>query len=341
MDNALQTKNYNGLSIGKFVMAFFVIASHCSVSSAFGDFSFAVENLFHISVAFFFICSGYFLYEKKYDAKKLLSSAKKFFIFYTIWSIIYLPLTIYGEIFWQTPFLKALIKLVRNYICIGVNFYSWQLWYLLAGTIAMLMLHFLTKRKFNENKIFIIALFLYLISILINFANDNKDIFPNIINKAVDMYFMVFGTIRTGFFMGFFYISLGMIISKYIQNQSKIIVLIYSVIGIAGYLCIQNENLSKLFQPLLAIGIFMMFLSIKPKNKKLCDVINKTSAIMYFIHLYFLFIYRIAFTDINNDNFNPFTAFAFTASLSIIISLAIYYIASKHKSKLTQSVFGI
>lgn len=340
MDNALQTKNYNGLSIGKFVMAIFVIASHSTVSSVFGNFSYAVENLFHICVPFFFISSGYFLYEKKYDANKLLASAKKFFIFYTIWSIIYLPLTVYGEIFWETPPLKAIVKLVKNYICVGVNFYSWQLWYLLADVIAMLMLHFLTKRRLNENKIFIISLCLYLLSIFINFANGNKDIFPSLVNKTVDLYFFVFGTVRTGFFMGFFYISLGMLVSKYIQHQSKIIPLLFLVIGF-GNILFENESISKLFQPFLAVGIFMLFLYIKPRNNKLCYVLNKNSSIIYFVHMYFLFLYRILFTDMKSDNFNSFFAFGFTFVLSLICSVTIYFISSKHKSKLTKNVFGI
>lgn len=341
MDNCLKSKNYAGLDVGKFIMAFFVIAAHSYLPNILNDYSYIPENLVQICVPYFFLCSGYFIGEKNYTEKKLLTSVKKFLSFYACWSVIYLPLTVYGEIFWKTPILKAIIKVIKNYLFVGVNFYSWHLWYLLAGTVAFFIIYFLMKRKISVEKIFAISLCLYLISILINFSHNNPSLFPDIYNQAVGLYFFVFNTVRNGIFQGFFYIALGMMISKFYKNNNIFAVLVFLTVGTLGYIFTKNDVIIRLFQPIFAIGVFTLFLLIKPKNKRLCTAMRKSSSITYFIHMYFLFLYRIVFTDLNSDSFNYILAFLFTAILSFIAAELIYIISSKHKSKLTKSLFGI
>lgn len=341
MENSLKAKNYCGLDIGKFIMSFFVILAHSSFQSVFNEYSYIFENLFHISVTFFFLCSGYFICEKNYDEEKILLSAKKHFSFYISWSLVYLPLTIYGEIFWKTPLLKAIAKLAKNYLFVGVNFYSWHLWYLLASSIAFFIIHFLTKKKIDINKIFVISLCLYLISIFINFSSNNPSLFPEIYNKIIRLYFYVFNTVRNGLFEGFFYVALGMIISKFYKNYNVFITVAFLVSGTIGYIFMKNEIIIKLFQPIFAVGVFMLFLLIKPKNKKICLVLRNNSSVIYFVHMYYLFLYRLIFTDLNSDFFNYASAFLFTAILSYVTSILIYVICSKHKSKLTKKLFGI
>lgn len=127
---------YNCIDILKLIMAFFVIAIHSELSSITSGVCKDILNIiFALAVPYFFITSGFLLFRKTdinnwvgSDKIRILRYLVKTLKLYGAWSLIYLPLTIYGEVrIYNTPLQKAVIKVFKNILLVGENFYSWQL----------------------------------------------------------------------------------------------------------------------------------------------------------------------------------------------------------------------
>lgn len=70
----------------------------------------------------------------------------KYILLYIKLSIIYIPLTIYGiYYFHKSSTEKIVVGIIRNYILVGEQFYSWPLWYLLSSIFALISFYFFMK----------------------------------------------------------------------------------------------------------------------------------------------------------------------------------------------------
>lgn len=95
------------------------------------------------------VCTGYFLIVKQPEKDlhtKLGYRIKKIFNIYIIWSIVYLPLTVYGWFIEGNKTVEYVVLCIRNYILVGDNFYSWALWYLNGLIFALILIDILSKR---------------------------------------------------------------------------------------------------------------------------------------------------------------------------------------------------
>lgn len=106
---------YNCIDLLKLIMAFFVIAIHSGLSNiTSGICKDILNDIFALAVPYFFITSGFLLFRKtdinnwgSNDKKRLLRYLVKILKLYGAWTLIYLPLTIYGEVrIYNTPFLR-------------------------------------------------------------------------------------------------------------------------------------------------------------------------------------------------------------------------------------------
>lgn len=97
-------KEYKGLDIMKFVMAIVVVAIHTRPEMSFNS-SLArqiFEAIYSLAVPFFFIASGFLLFRKislpltEEGEQRIKSYLSRMCRLYLVWTIIYLPLTIYG-----------------------------------------------------------------------------------------------------------------------------------------------------------------------------------------------------------------------------------------------------
>lgn len=106
-------------------------------------------NISNYAVPFFYACTGYFLMVKQPEKDlhtKLGYRIKKIFNNYSIWSILYLPLTVYGWFIEGNKTVEYALLCIRNYILVGDNFYSWALWYLNGLIFALILIDILSKR---------------------------------------------------------------------------------------------------------------------------------------------------------------------------------------------------
>ncbi len=133
-----------------------------------------------LAVPFFFITSGYFMGIKINKAKnkeegKLILKSKiiQFVKLYLIWSIIYLPITMYGYVVNERGILYDIFAFFRGFFLVGQNFDSWPLWYLLSTIYALSFIYFILSKIKNKNIRSIIVLSTYILSQIFTFSVNN------------------------------------------------------------------------------------------------------------------------------------------------------------------------
>lgn len=154
---AINQKEYWLVDYIKLLAAFLVVAIHTGLTISVDNvfLSTFIEFLESLAVPLFFCIAGYLLQEKlaqNEDEKKIIikKNLNKYLKLYGMLSIAYFPLTIYGayqSILETDNILKVLLNIVRNYLLVGEQFYSWQLWYLLAMILGLGLLFVLPYKK--------------------------------------------------------------------------------------------------------------------------------------------------------------------------------------------------
>ena len=214
MTLSLVQKEYKVLDIMKLVMAIVVVAIHTRPEMSFSS-PFVIrlfESVYSIAVPFFFMASGFLLFRKislplnKDGEQRIKYYLKRMCRLYLVWTIIYLPLSIYG--FYQDGIspLKALAAFMRNVILVGENYMSWPLWYLLALIVAVSIIYMLLKLKVSKTWIVIISILMAFVGVGLDYCHANE-----LRSPIVDLYFKVFIKTRNGFFVGFLFVALGML----------------------------------------------------------------------------------------------------------------------------------
>ena len=101
MDEVQRNNDYKLIDLIKFLCAYLVVGIHTRPLQAVSVLLDKVVyyNISNYAVPFFYACTGYFLIVKQPEKDlytKLGYRIKKIFNIYIIWSIVYLPLTVYG-----------------------------------------------------------------------------------------------------------------------------------------------------------------------------------------------------------------------------------------------------
>lgn len=280
----LQHKDYKLLDVMKYVMAIFVVAIHTCPEMSLKSTMLReiIEGMYSIAVPFFFMASGYLLFRKislplNRDGEiRMLSYLKKICRLYLVWTIIYLPLTIYG--FWMDgiPFFKSVMIFFRNILLVGENFMSWPLWYLLALIVAVGMIYVLLKLKLSKSWIIVISTLMAIIGVGLDYCNENA-----ILQHITDLYFSAFLKTRNGIFVGFFYVAIGMSLSHK-ENLSLPLLLAIGLLGIVGMVI--GVPLSS---ALLVWAIFVLSISLncESTNVEIAVKYRLMNSIVYFIHM--------------------------------------------------------
>lgn len=208
----VNAKHIPSVDLVKFMMAIFVVAIHTHPYTCIENtyLSFFISKLISLAVPFFFVASGFFLWRKIDNAiyADKLQILRRWILrlvkLYVIWTLIYLPFTIY-VVDGLSP-LKALLVFVRNFLFIGENMYSWPLWYLLAMISAGIIMYLMVYCRIKKNYIYAFALLALFLGIIIDNSKETSDL--------ALLYFKLFHTTRNGLFVGFPYLIIGAIISS-------------------------------------------------------------------------------------------------------------------------------
>ena len=119
-----------------------------------------------LAVPLFFCITGYLLeerlsYNRDAELEIIVASLVKYVRIYVGMSILYIPLTVYGvfqEFRGNNNLFVTVYNLIKNYFLVGEQFYSWQLWYLLATILGMAVL-LLAPNKHSYDLLFFSCVF--------------------------------------------------------------------------------------------------------------------------------------------------------------------------------------
>lgn len=332
-------KNFNSLDIGKFCMAFFVIAIHTHPFE-FLNLPVFVMGLYDLicscAVPFFFLTTGYLLARKlrknsDFNIKSNIvkKSLKKTFRLYIIWSIVYIPLALYeySHIYKEllgSRILYDIVSYIHGLIFRGEHFNSWILWYLLSSIYALMMIYFLVKKGKSIKYITIIGGVVFIIGIVMtDLVNTTSSLryYESFLQKLIQHTFY-----NGRLTIGFLYIPLGMLLYDIVLSKKKasiciLIGIILTFLGLKDWFMISN-----FITVLTSVGIFILLLNIHLKESDIYVKLRTISMIIYFMHmwiysLYCMFIYK-------NMSFGM-DCFVGTSLITFII--AIVYVKYKYR----------
>ena len=228
------SENYNILDLSKFVFAFAVIAIHthicCNSKQVIVEI---INQTLQYAVPFFFVVSGYFLGKKLFLAKTATEEnliyrkyLKRIAYMYIIWSIIYLPINLYYDIYkFGFSFLFATFDILRGWLFVGQNEGSWQLWYLLASLVGVCVIALF--RRFNTcfELIFALSIMAFMIGLLYQEFHETISISSS--GRIIALiYDKVFRFTRNGIFVGWAFLMCGIMLVRWNYNIKKSLIII-------------------------------------------------------------------------------------------------------------------
>ena len=284
---SLVQKEYKVLDVMKFVMAIVVVAIHTRPEMSFSSplVRRLFESVYSIAVPFFFMASGFLLFRKislplNEDGElRIKSYLKRMCRLYLVWTIIYLPLSIYGFYIDGLSPIKAVAVFIRNTLLVGENFMSWPLWYLLALIVAVSIIYMLLKLKVSKKWIVVISILMAFVGVGIDYCYENE-----LFNPLTEIYFKLFLKTRNGFFIGFLFVSLGMLCANLEELSNSVWIGIF-ILGIVG---MRLEY--PLANALMTFALFVVSISMRWEwiSYRFAMLSRAMSTIIYFIHMIFM-----------------------------------------------------
>lgn len=220
MDATEKKIQYGGIDIAKFLLSLLIVCAHYISENAIGKVSPVLDygsSLYIIVVPFFFTCSGFFVFRKldgKNDEDKVKDYCKKIFVMYAGWSIVYIGFQIATWFKYGTTRESAL-----HYLLNAVTYSTYKtIWFLPATVIGVLMTYTLFI-KVGTQKTYIIAVVCYIIGCL---GASYSFILKNslALSYMLERYNYIFYSSRNGFFNGFPFITLGLLIARTRKTKS-------------------------------------------------------------------------------------------------------------------------
>ena len=304
---------YPGFDAVKFAMACVVVACHTLFLFDYGNGSIdtVIEVMANAPVPYFFVVSGFLCYRgmgggidraESGTGGKSVSVAKRMLTYYFLWTLLYLPLTIFGSILSGDGFLKSLLLFSQGTLFVGENYFSWPLWYLLAAAVAFALIGCLQRRGTAPLRILAIAGFF----LLMGFGMEAVRSFsgaPVFLSAPVELYYRVFGGVRNGLFEGFFYVALGMCLGLSEERVRSIGTLAWVILACAGFAgCfLWSPDAHLPFCVALSVGVFG--LSMRVPSGRRFPLARSASTAVYLLHMYFVVLFAYGFCGAAVVNF--------------------------------------
>lgn len=346
--NLLLKKNFNSFDVAKFICSVLVVMIHVApfgvqeTTNVFSHMNYLLrQGLCRMAVPLFFVFSGFFLYRKTPSDKFDFSPTKKYLLnvlrLYILWSLIYLPSNLKTILSNPHGALHGWLKYIRNFIFLGS--YT-HLWYLPALLTAVLITSFLLYKKWSPKKILLTSCVFYFFGLLGNayFGIIRPLCSIPFIGKTLELYFKIFDTTRNGLFFGFFFVALGMYLSKndiLIKSKKALLLFIMSVL-----LLITEVSLLKKFNiaddcsvilstiPCSLFG-FLYLKTIELKDSPVYIFMRKISSLIFYGHPFVLKVSLITSSILKVNILNTPFLFLLVLSVTILIAIAIIKLSDK------------
>ncbi|WP_330608955.1 acyltransferase family protein [Coprococcus comes] len=332
------------MDLMKLIMAIVVIAIHTEPLVRCEKI--AVLNLYKaisdVAVPFFFLASGFLVFDKVIVLPKeeqeriILNYAKKILKLYLIWTVIYLPITIYDYVTNGESLIRNIFAFFKGLIFVGCHWNSWPLWYLLSVFYAFVLVRLIVYKKGLSQKVLtILAVGVYLIAneftIILNNGYELNGFGQQLI-KVVSAVF-----VNGRIFTGFFYIVVGFLMAQYKQllfRRKSSEFLFFIAISICGKIATEGL-LERCFLAMLAVSVFCFILISKVPDCKYWHTCRNLSTKIYLLHM---IVYSFLDIVILDDRYaNGLMCFVITIIGTIILSFGLIYF--EKKSKVIEKLF--
>lgn len=316
-------EKFNSIDLVKFMLAIVVVAFHTNpfVNCKSVLVNETVMLIADMTVPFFFMASGYFLalgwgetcqQREKYIHKVLVST----FSLYTLWTLLSLPLTIYGYVTSGNSLVACILSYVKYFFFIGKLYNSYHLWYLLAMIYALLAMWILVHRGKGTRQILLAGVAFYMVYLLFAWIRqyDGGGRLLAAAGKAFDYVFN-----NGGVFTGMLYMSIGIYI-----REHRVTKLPVSVAGIVAGIFLKYTVSQELGTILSSVMLFALVLTIKLPDHTCYFVLRGLSKYIYLLHLLCFSFYT--FVVIRQPNKLGVDSFLVTFTSAALIAAGIIYI---------------
>lgn len=156
--------SFPDLDIAKLIMAFLVVEIHTKPFNDLGSEAIAriISGVDCVAVPFFFIASGFLCFRdlsikdfgtrSSAAAVRVRKNIRKQLSLYAIWTVILLPLSLFGAHLREWGVAEIIMRLVRGVVFVGENDFTWPLWYLLASVVAFSLIYLLLRGGYHQSR---------------------------------------------------------------------------------------------------------------------------------------------------------------------------------------------
>lgn len=291
-------RQYPALDIAKYIGAMLVVAIH---TFPFVDLSpsfnlFFISTVCRLAVPFFFVCSCFFLFGKisrsqpEASRQALIRYEKRLGILYLIWTVIYIPYTLWN--YSEAGFtLSGLLGWIRDFFLNGSYYH---LWFLPALMLGVWIIYTLYMNKGLKSAIQW-SLILYLTGWLINIFGPFWETVPGI-SMLYGFFVKLLGTARDGIFFAPVFVVLGLLVAKRRPLAKRASALCFAfffvclILEVTLYAAIGVLNdKSCMFLCLIPCLFFLMHLLVRLNipDYPVCRTMRKDSTLIYVSHILF------------------------------------------------------
>lgn len=290
-------KKYAAIDIAKYVSALLVVCIHTypfyEISETFNTYW--MQTVCRIAVPFFFATSGYFFFRKWSDSREENFANLRKYLFrllkiYLIWTIIYLPYTIFDHVSAGFSIL-SIISYLRDFLLNGSYYH---LWFLPALMTSVAIVYWLYE---NKGLMFTlkVTLGLYFIGYLINVYTPLWETIPGI-SFLFAFFTRTIGTARNGFFFGPIFIAMGLLMSKTNRLPSKVSLIGFGVSFVGLILEVFIYSSLGILRDLTSMDLFLIpavyffvswLFTVKMPYQPIYRVLRNDSLLIYTSHILF------------------------------------------------------
>lgn len=305
-------RQYPAVDIAKYIGAMLVVAIHTfpfeDISPSFNLFF--IATVCRLAVPFFFVCSSFFLFRKIHHTKNQATEGKKLVmawlkrigILYLVWTVIYLPYTIWNYSEAGFSFM-SLLGWIRDFFLNGSYYHLWFLPALMLGMVVVWSLY----RQKGMVYALEVSLVLYLAGYLINVYAPIWESLPGV--------YVVYGffcktlvTARDGIFFAPIFICIGAAAAKLRRPNLKSCALGFAI----SFICLILEvtlysalgvltDKSCMFLSLIPSLYFLMnmLLQIRIPNQPMYTTMRRESTLIYVSHILFARLLLLMFPQVH------------------------------------------
>ena len=354
-------RNYNAIDLAKFICAILVITIHVKPfgvplyeGSIIDYLNFGVQKyLARIAVPFFFFSSGFLLFKKTslygFDMERSLNYAKHIFRLYIIWTILYLPIVLYGFFKNSKGIIHSLLVYIRNFIFNG----SYELlWFLPALIFAVIVISLLLYKRIEPKYIVIVAACFYFIGLFgqswFGFIAPLKEIAPQIWSFLIFTK-KVIVTTRNGLFFGFIFVAMGMHLAFYSFSIDRtqafigfvlsMVALFFEVVVLKYFKFTRAYDLYLFLIP-STFFLFCFVSRLDLPDSPIYKLIRHLSTMIYFSHIWVRNVVSKLLGMINEPLSKSCLVFILTLVITLMLSVAVIKLSEKERFKCLKHLYS-